>query len=492
MFTTTQLISLAAAVGFLSFANAQQCDPSMVTHYNMGDFPATLSSGITVTMSGTNSGTLGPYNPYGCSLAACDVNTIRMDPGDATTFTFSQAMSEVTMVMGVMNTYENGSITTNGGTPVLTANCGPTETAISGGSFEQIGALASPVITISIPGGATQVTVNCFASTQGSGNGVFTIDLLDCSTILCTPTTSAISPIICDSYTSPSGNVWTSSNVYTDTIPNAVGCDSIITVDLTVNNSVTSTDVQSACGSYTWIDGNVYTSSNSTATHTLTNAAGCDSTVTLDLTILAPSTGTDVQSACGSYTWMDGNTYTSSNNTATYTLTNAVGCDSIVTLDLTIAPLPNNGVTQTGTTLEAYESGASYQWIDCDGNIAVAGGTNQSFMPTLTGNYAVVITLNGCSDTSSCTLVDFTGIFEGTFETFKVYPNPTTTGLFMVQVEEQIETIQVFDVLGREIELSTNPETKEIDGTELNAGHYFVRVTTVNNKVLQNEIVVLR
>ena len=41
--------------------------------------------------------------------------------------------------------------------------------------------------------------------------------------------------------------------------------------------------------------------------------------------------------ACDEFVWnCDGNTYTTSNNTATYTYTNAAGCDSIVTLDLTI------------------------------------------------------------------------------------------------------------------------------------------------------------
>ena len=87
--------------------------------------------------------------------------------------------------------------------------------------------------------------------------------------------------------------------------------------------------------SYTWIDGNTYTSSNNTATHILTNAAGCDSIITLNLTILNTS-GVDIQSHCDSYTWIDGNTYTSSNNTATVTLVNDAGCDSVVTLDLTI------------------------------------------------------------------------------------------------------------------------------------------------------------
>ena len=85
----------------------------------------------------------------------------------------------------------------------------------------------------------------------------------------------------------------------------------------------------------TWIDGNTYTTGNNSA-WTLTNASGCDSTVTLDLTITNSNTGTDVQTACDSYTWIDGNTYTTSNNSATWTLTNASGCDSTVTLDLTI------------------------------------------------------------------------------------------------------------------------------------------------------------
>ena len=201
-------------------------------------------------------------------------------------------------------------------------------------------------------------------------------------------------------------------------------------------NTVYRIDTIDSCNSYTWIDGNTYTSSNNTATYTLTNAAGCDSVITLDLTILSSQFGTDftanqllftslpfvaqftnntpnptnynftwdfgdgtilqsnntnvfhdflydglysvsliaqnintgctdtmykqdyvyttggscinagidIQNACDSYIWINGNTYTSSNNTATDTLTNAAGCDSIVTLNLT--------VSQTSSSIE--------------------------------------------------------------------------------------------------------------------------------------------
>ena len=118
--------------------------------------------------------------------------------------------------------------------------------------------------------------------------------------------------------------------------------DGYVIIEFNDVNSNSGVDIQSHCDSYTWIDGNTYTSSNNTATYTPTNIAGCDSVVTLDLTISNSNTGMDIQSHCRLY-WIDGNTYTSSNNTATYTLTNSFGCDSVVTLDLTISN-SNTGV----------------------------------------------------------------------------------------------------------------------------------------------------
>ncbi|MBQ7279542.1 MAG: hypothetical protein IJR13_02295, partial [Bacteroidales bacterium] len=142
----------------------------------------------------------------------------------------------------------------------------------------------------------------------------------------------------CGSYTWIDGNTYTESNsTATYMVMRSNGCDSIVTLNLTISEMATATDTKSACGSYTWIDGNTYTESNTTATDTLTAANGCDSIVTLNLTISDVATSTDTKSACGSYTWIDGITYTESNTTATDTLTAANGCDSIVTLNLTIS-----------------------------------------------------------------------------------------------------------------------------------------------------------
>ncbi|MBP5496318.1 MAG: T9SS type A sorting domain-containing protein [Bacteroidales bacterium] len=142
---------------------------------------------------------------------------------------------------------------------------------------------------------------------------------------------------VCNSFTWIDGNTYTeSNNTATFTMPNAAGCDSVITLNLTVRKATAYTDVHDVCDSYTWIDGTTYTESNHTATYTTTNAAGCDSVITLDLTVRKATAFTDVQEACSSYTWIDGITYTESNHTATFTTTNAAGCDSVVTLDLSI------------------------------------------------------------------------------------------------------------------------------------------------------------
>lgn len=236
----------------------------------------------------------------------------------------------------------------------------------------------------------------------------------------------------CDSYTWIDGNTYTSdNNTATHTIAGGAsnGCDSIVTLDLTVNTTATSTDTQTACGSFTWIDGNTYTASNNTATHVIAggSASGCDSIVTLDLTINTEGTSTDTQTACDSYTWMDGNTYTSSNNTATHVIAggSANGCDSIITLDLTINTV-DVSVSNNDPTLNATATGATYQWIDCSNDTPISGETNQSFTATANGDYAVIVTQNGCTDTSQCVTVATVGLDEqGQEINLIVYPNPS-------------------------------------------------------------------
>ncbi|MBL7888450.1 MAG: T9SS type A sorting domain-containing protein [Bacteroidia bacterium] len=220
---------------------------------------------------------------------------------------------------------------------------------------------------------------------------------------------------------------------------------------------VIGTDTRTECSPYVWINGNTYTSNNTTATHVITGggANGCDSTVTLNLTIKQAATSTDTHSACNTYTWIDGNTYTTNNTTATHVITGgaANGCDSIVTLNLTINTV-NTGTTTSGFSISSNASTGSYQWLDCNNNYSVLMGENSAlFTPTSSGNYAVEVTENGCVDTSSCVSVSTVGIYENANEkAFSIYPNPTEDH-FMIDLGTNCEMaiITISDITGKVI-----------------------------------------
>ena len=220
-----------------------------------------------------------------------------------------------------------------------------------------------------------------------------------------------INETACDSYewTAGNGETYTESGAYTYTTTNAAGCDSTVTLNLTINTSNTGEEEQTACDSYTW-NGETYTESG-VYTFNTTNAAGCDSTATLNLTINTSNTGVDVQTACDTYTWIDNNVYTASNNTATYTLTNAAGCDSVVTLNLTI----NNSVATSfaDEACNAYvwegsyytESGAYTKTFEaangCDSVVTLTLTINQPVAETITETACGSYTWNGITYNAS-------------------------------------------------------------------------------------------
>ncbi|MGB1218966.1 MAG: T9SS type A sorting domain-containing protein [Flavobacteriales bacterium] len=232
---------------------------------------------------------------------------------------------------------------------------------------------------------------------------------------------------------------------------------------LNSNSYISTTDTQQTCeSSYTWTDGNTYTTSNNTATDTLMSIGGCDSIITLNLTINAPSYETDMKTACNSYTWIDGNTYTASNNTATHTLTNSTGCDSVVTLDLTITTL-NTSTTISGDTINSSEAGTgvNYQWIDCNnGNAIISGAINQSYHPNSNGTYAVILSEGVCTDTSECVTISNIGINENEFEQYiNVFPNPSN-GLVNIELGDLKDVqVKVFNTTGQLIYQKTNINT---------------------------------
>ncbi len=298
-------------------------------------------------------------------------------------------------------------------------------------------------------------------------------------------TTGMDTQTACDSLIWIDGNTYYSSNnTATHILTNTAGCDSTVTLDLTINNSTTGMDTQTACDSLIWIDGNTYYSSNNTATHILTNAAGCDSTVTLDLTINNSTTGMDTQTACDSLIWIDGNTYYSSNNTATHILTNAAGCDSTVTLNLTIDNISDITVSVSEPVITANNSNATYQWLDCDNNFAVLPGeTDQTFTAGVNGNYAVQLSQNGCVDTTACVSITTIGILENQFgDQLVVHPNPTN-GNFSIDLGEVYNeiTVNIIDLNGRLINSHFYEKGQLLNlSIQEPSGIYFISIQSVD------------
>ena len=186
--------------------------------------------------------------------------------------------------------------------------------------------------------GTVQVRFTVTAMTCGSS---FYNDILldDIAVVDCTPTTSTISAQSCGYYTAPSGAQLYAAGTYTDTIKNSVGCDSIITINLSESNTY-ATISEIACGVYVAPSGAQYGASG-VYSDTIANAAGCDSVLTINLTV-NNSFSTLTEAICNSYTAPSGVVYTTS-GVYSDTIPNAVGCDSIITVNLTVSY--NNNVT---------------------------------------------------------------------------------------------------------------------------------------------------
>jgi hypothetical protein len=166
---------------------------------------------------------------------------------------------------------------------------------------------------------------------------------------------------------------------------------------------------------------------------------------------------------------------TAGSSTVTWTYDDGNGNTSTQTQDIFVNTTDLT-VDVNGTQLLANQTQVSYQWIDCATGQAIAGATGQGFIPSVTGEYAAIISDENCTDTTECVLVDFTGIDELNSNKLNIYPNPSNTGLFTVDFEGAIEDILVVDALGRTIELPVDFATGAVNGSTLEAGRYTVRV----------------
>ena len=147
----------------------------------------------------------------------------------------------------------------------------------------------------------------------------------------------------CDQYVW-NGKTYTQSGIYIDTIPSIAGCDSIVTLHLTINNTVYEEEHVTACDSYSW-NGQTYATTGA-YTYTTNAANGCDSIVTLHLTILPDATTeSETLALCPSelpYEWY-GQTLIEAGTYSTTEPYAGMKCDSVIhelTLNVYVQTLP--------------------------------------------------------------------------------------------------------------------------------------------------------
>ncbi len=165
------------------------------------------------------------------------------------------------------------------------------------------------------------------------------------------------------------------------------------------------------------------------------------------------STQTIVKTACNRYLSPSKKyTYT---KTDTYydTILNATGCDSIITINLTIDST-DVSVTNSSPTLTANATGATYQWLDCNKNFTkINNAKSRTYVANSNGTYAVEVTQNGCIDTSLCINLSNVQILENTFGTsVKLFPNPTNDEV-TIDLGKQYNEVSVIirNALGQEV-----------------------------------------
>lgn len=140
----------------------------------------------------------------------------------------------------------------------------------------------------------------------------------------------------CGKYKSPSGKTFTKSGTYVDTIDNYMGCDSFVTLSVTVIPNPTQTINATSCKVYISPSGNYAWNKTGTYTDKLTNPNGCDTIVTVNLIVSGRSFSTENISTCGSFTSASGKYTWATSGTYTDTVVSIFGCDSIITTNLEV------------------------------------------------------------------------------------------------------------------------------------------------------------
>ncbi|NOQ71592.1 MAG: T9SS type A sorting domain-containing protein [Crocinitomix sp.] len=303
------------------------------------------------------------------------------------------------------------------------------------------------------------------------------------SSITCTAETFTQDVDLCAGESIEVGlSVYTETGTYVDTLLNSDACDSIVTTNLSVAPVITSSETVDLCFGETYeIGGSVYDESG-TYLDTLMSDIGCDSLVTTELTIAADNLVEQSFNICSGESVNVGESVYTESGTYTDIFEFDDACDStvittvdvITDIDITLddSDLPDL------TSNEPEGGSTSYQWIKCDPFEIIDGATEISYTPTEDGEYAVIIEKDFCIDTSACYSVEGVGIQVSLFNEVRIYPNPSK-GQLTIELAQGMENGQItlYNNLGAIVsQVYIENKTATFDFSALANGIYFVHI----------------
>jgi uncharacterized delta-60 repeat protein len=245
------------------------------------------------------------------------------------------------------------------------------------------------------------------------------------------------------------------STVMQDITLNA--CDSVMIGDETIYNS----------GEYQFV---------------FNNSNGCDSIVNLSLTI-NESVAVEINlSDCDSVFYNGDWIYQSGIFTDTLVASN--GCDSIITLDVEVLSITAD-IEMANGTLGTNIIATSYQWIDCSTNLPIDNATTNTFSPITSGEYALALSDGMCVDTSDCIAVISTSTEKFEQLGLKLFPNPVNNQLNFQNPEyHQFKNIKIVNSQSQVLKsITTDLSSSSIDVSDLAIGYYFFVVETFDGKI---------
>lgn len=289
----------------------------------------------------------------------------------------------------------------------------------------------------------------------------------------------------CDTYT-PKGSskVYSQSGIYKDTVTSFSGCDSVITFELDVKKSTSYSYNASSCGSFSLPSGKIANASG-IYQDTILNQVGCDSVLTVNVNLHPKHSQSINVTTCKSYKSPSGKYRWNSNGNYSDTLVSVHGCDSIVDINLKINR-PDKTILTRGDTLIAFQKVLNYQWLACDDEFAkIIGATKKRFIPKNAGNYAVVLSSDNCSDTTECKYFVPVSVSELQLnkEDFQIAPNPLF-GILITIKSNNYETIKlkIYNTQGQLIQEKKTVKTNEAVKIDVVPGVYFLTIINPENE----------